>query len=109
MYVWRGVPTNIDSVLRWKDGNSYFFKGKVFWKFNDKHMRVESENPTLSAPFWMGCTSTPLVPTERNPINPTSATASGISLNPTIPRAVTFALCTVAGLFFIPRLFYAIG
>lgn len=76
MYVWHGVPTNIDSVLRWKDGNSYFFKEKVFWKFNDKHMRVDSENPTLSAPFWMGCSSNPIVPTGKNPITSTGISSS---------------------------------
>ena len=84
MYVWQGVPTSIDSVLRWKDGNSYFFKGKVFWKFNDKHMRVDSENPTLSAPFWMGCSSTPLVPTDTNPITPNDGATSSSSYSITI-------------------------
>lgn len=74
MHIWEGVPYNIDSVLRWKDGNIYFFKGKVFWKFDDKHMRVASSTPTLSAPFWMGCTSSPIIPTEDPTTNsPTSA------------------------------------
>lgn len=38
-------------------GKTYFFKGKKFWKFNDQYMRVAHEEPKLSAPFWMGCTS----------------------------------------------------
>ncbi|ODN04391.1 Matrix metalloproteinase-16, partial [Orchesella cincta] len=76
MHIWEGVPYNIDSVLRWKDGNVYFFKGKVFWKFNDKHMRVESRTPTLSAPFWMGCTSTPIIPTESTTPEPPLAGGS---------------------------------
>ncbi|CAG7834638.1 unnamed protein product [Allacma fusca] len=60
MYVWKGVPYNIDSVLRWTDNHVYFFKGKVYWKFDDRRMQVASEVPTLSAPFWMGCTSEPI-------------------------------------------------
>lgn len=36
-------------------GKTYFFKGKGFWKFNDLRMRVENDEQTLSAPFWMGC------------------------------------------------------
>jgi hypothetical protein len=36
-------------------GKTYFFKGKVFWEFNDRRMRVVSTVPSLSAPYWMGC------------------------------------------------------
>lgn len=55
MSMWKGVGYNIDTVFQWKDGKTYFFKGKGFWKFNDLRMRVENEQQTLSAPFWMGC------------------------------------------------------
>lgn len=78
--VWKGVDYNIDAAFRWSDGNSihtivgiqilfsrvylkqiiftgatYFFKGKGFWKFNDKMMRVTEPKQTLSASKWMGC------------------------------------------------------
>lgn len=36
-------------------GKTYFFKGKSFYEFNDRRMRVVSETPSLSAPFWMSC------------------------------------------------------
>ena len=75
MYVWKGVPYHIDSVLKWKDGNAYFFQGKVFWKFNDKYMKVEDETPTLSAPFWMGCTSNPVPPLDGDSSTPSKATS----------------------------------
>ncbi|XP_065577368.1 matrix metalloproteinase-2-like isoform X2 [Artemia franciscana] len=55
MSMWKGVPYNIDSVFQWTDSKTYFFKGKVFWQFNDMRMRVVSQSPSLSAPFWMGC------------------------------------------------------
>jgi matrix metalloproteinase-16 (membrane-inserted) len=28
MAIWKGVPYNIDSVFKWKDGNVYFFQGE---------------------------------------------------------------------------------
>ncbi|XP_021957804.2 matrix metalloproteinase-2 isoform X2 [Folsomia candida] len=93
MFVWQGVPTNIDSVLRWKDGHTYFFKGKVFWKFNDKHMRVDSD-ATLSAPFWMGCTSTPLVPTEKNPHGEDDETSSAAGVSSPIMTVIVVSLLT---------------
>lgn len=89
MYIWKGVPYDIDSVFKWKDGHVYFFKGKVFWKFDDRHMRVANENPSLSAPFWMGCTSHPLGP--ANPTDDkesksklTSASSSNILIIPSM-------------------------
>ncbi|KAF4521068.1 hypothetical protein B566_EDAN012367 [Ephemera danica] len=55
MSMWSGVGYNIDAVFQWKDGNTYFFKGNGYWKFNDQKMRTFQESPSLSAPFWMGC------------------------------------------------------
>ena len=36
-------------------GTTYFFKGKVFWEFDDLRMKVRPKSPVLSAPFWLGC------------------------------------------------------
>jgi hypothetical protein len=36
-------------------GKTYFFKGKVFWEFNDRRMRVVNPIPSLSAPYWLSC------------------------------------------------------
>ena len=77
MSMWKGVPYNIDSVFQYTNGTlawwqlhlinnleysfkplpgkTYFFKGKVFWEFNDRRMRVVSSTPSVSSSFWMGC------------------------------------------------------
>ncbi|KAK0080838.1 hypothetical protein PV325_013239 [Microctonus aethiopoides] len=55
MSMFRGVDYNIDTVFQWKNGKTYFFKGKGFWEFNDMRMRVAHEKPKSSAQFWMGC------------------------------------------------------
>ncbi|KAF5306949.1 hypothetical protein FQA39_LY00179 [Lamprigera yunnana] len=79
MSMWKGVGTDIDAVFQWKDGKTYFFKGKGFWKFNDLRMRVEHEEQTLSAPFWMGCSrNIGLPPGNKAPYTNPSASSAKI-------------------------------
>ncbi|KAE8744358.1 hypothetical protein FOCC_FOCC009011 [Frankliniella occidentalis] len=54
MSMWRGVGYNVDAVLQ-KHGVTYFFKNKGYWKFDDRHMRVEQCMPKNIAASWMGC------------------------------------------------------
>lgn len=41
--------------LHLSPGTTYFFKGKVFWEFDDLRMKVKPKSPALSAPYWLGC------------------------------------------------------
>ena len=52
---WRGVPSNIDGVITWTDGTTYFFKDGKFWRFNDYMVITESEVPQNSDRAWFGC------------------------------------------------------
>ncbi|KAA0201316.1 hypothetical protein HAZT_HAZT002594 [Hyalella azteca] len=55
MSMWKGVPYDgIDAAFK-LNGTTYFFKGKVFYEFDDLRMKVRPRSPLLSAPFWMGC------------------------------------------------------
>lgn len=42
---WRGLPENLDGALTLADGNSYFFKGKYYWQFNNEFIRPEKGYP----------------------------------------------------------------
>ncbi|XP_071445795.1 matrix metalloproteinase-2-like isoform X2 [Hetaerina americana] len=55
MRMWRGVDYNIDCVFKYYDGITYFFKGKGYWAFDDRKMRVRHKAQKLSAPKWMKC------------------------------------------------------
>ncbi|XP_046391255.1 matrix metalloproteinase-2-like isoform X2 [Ischnura elegans] len=55
MKMWRGVDYNIDSVFKYTDGITYFFKGKGYWAFDDRKMRVRHKVQKLSALKWMKC------------------------------------------------------
>lgn len=50
---WGAVPSPVDSVMKWKDGNSYFFKGLNFQKY-DYYNRHEYE-PTHIGHSFFGC------------------------------------------------------
>ena len=53
--IWSGVPYGIDAVFRHLDGDTYFFKGRDFWRFDDVRMRVKRREPTRIAEYWMRC------------------------------------------------------
>lgn len=73
-------------------GKTYFFKGKGFWKFNDLRMRVENEQQTLSAPFWMGCPRPLEGPNTRTKEKFVSEPVSSGLLSQTPPSVFIFAV-----------------
>lgn len=63
--MWKGIGYNIDSAFQYRDGKTYFFKGKGYWRFNDLRMSVDHADPLLSAHEWMKCQR---LPKQREPI-----------------------------------------
>jgi len=53
---WRGIPENLDSVLTWIDGVTYFFRSGFFWRFNDG-MVIADSGAIETAPHWFGCST----------------------------------------------------
>ena len=53
--VWKGVPANIDSVMKWRNGKTYFFKGTTYHRLNDWNIQVEADYPKSIALKWMRC------------------------------------------------------
>ncbi|CAL4065532.1 unnamed protein product, partial [Meganyctiphanes norvegica] len=54
MVMWSGVPYNVDSAFKY-NGTTYFFRGPVFYEFDDLRMKAVPKSPALSAPYWLGC------------------------------------------------------
>ena len=48
---------SIESCLcsQFTDGKTYFFKGKLFWAFDDIRMAVEADAPRHIGQHWMHC------------------------------------------------------
>lgn len=59
--MWSGIGYNIDSAFQNRDGRTYFFKGKGYWRFNDLRMSVDHRDPYPSAERWMKCQRLPMV------------------------------------------------
>ena len=62
---WGGIPNNLSSAVRWKNGKSYFFKNGEYYRFDDKTYAVEA-NPRVQYPrtvgkWWLGCNYRPQV------------------------------------------------
>lgn len=55
MQRWRGVPTYLDAATTWKDGITYFFRGGLFWKFDNNWIMVTEESPMPTPMIWFGC------------------------------------------------------
>ena len=52
---WKKVKNiKIDTALQ-KDGITYFFSGKMFYRFNDGTMTLETDKPRVSSAYWMDC------------------------------------------------------
>lgn len=75
---WRGVVSDIDAAMQWTDGKvlifkniirfncifffwffnpgrTYFFKDKMFWRFDDTLVRTDMRYPQEATPYWLGC------------------------------------------------------
>ena len=55
---WNGIPSNIDAAYQWKNGKTYFFKSKNYWRLNDESNSVSDANPPYprkSGKWWFNC------------------------------------------------------
>merc|ERR1712142_979792 len=56
---WKGVPSNVEAVLRWNDGKTYIFKEGNYWRLHDRTGAVDENNnppfPNDAGQWWFGC------------------------------------------------------
>ncbi|KAJ8920311.1 hypothetical protein NQ315_011973, partial [Exocentrus adspersus] len=52
---WRSVPENLDAANTWRDGVTYFFKGELFWIFDNNWVIATEKSPLPTAQVWFGC------------------------------------------------------
>ena len=65
---WRGVPADIDGVMTWTDGLTYFFKDGEYYRFNEDTFTVDTDGPAYPRPsttWWFGCQTASQKQTER--------------------------------------------
>ncbi|CAO2642061.1 Matrix metalloproteinase-25, partial [Lemmus lemmus] len=63
--LWEGAPLAPDDVTVSNTGDTYFFKGTLFWRFAKGSVKSESDSPQPMGPKWLDCpapSSDPQVP-----------------------------------------------
>ncbi|XP_035697730.1 matrix metalloproteinase-16-like [Branchiostoma floridae] len=48
-----GLPNYVDAVLTW-GGNTYFFRGRRYWLYNEKERRLDTRTPKPIRRMWKG-------------------------------------------------------
>jgi hypothetical protein len=56
---WRGVPSDLDAAMTWTDGFTYFFKGRLFWRFDNIMIKTDDHYPLPAPQHWVGCPEKP--------------------------------------------------
>ena len=54
MTAWGGVPADVDAAFLWSDGYAYFFKGKLYYRYDSSQERVQDGYPREINSFWKG-------------------------------------------------------
>ncbi|KAJ8725381.1 hypothetical protein PYW08_003564 [Mythimna loreyi] len=57
MSMWRQVPYPVDAAVVWK-GDTYFFQGPRFWRFDNELVQAHEYYPLPTAQFWFDCENT---------------------------------------------------
>lgn len=53
---WKNVPINLDGAMQWRNGKTFFFKNKQYYRLDDFRIQVEPNYPKLIGLGWMRCT-----------------------------------------------------
>jgi len=53
-----GLPSGLEAALQWDNGQTYFFKDGLYWRFNDRLFAVDRALPPFprnTGQWWFGC------------------------------------------------------
>ncbi|XP_047232236.1 matrix metalloproteinase-25 [Girardinichthys multiradiatus] len=69
--LWAGMPTHIDDIITWGEGDAYFFKDNFYWVLKNGGINQEYVSPKSTAIDWLRCpaprpTSRPQIPGDPN-------------------------------------------
>ncbi|XP_037546806.1 matrix metalloproteinase-25 [Nematolebias whitei] len=69
--IWGGAPTNMDDIITWGEGDTYFFKDNFYWVFTKGGLNQEYVAPKSTGVDWLRCPAPPPTPNPPGPRNPT--------------------------------------
>lgn len=68
--IWKGVPTDMDDIISWGEGDTYFFKDNLYWVVKRGRLDNEEVTPKSIAVDWLRCPAPASTPAPADPRNP---------------------------------------
>ncbi|KAM4526131.1 matrix metalloproteinase-17 [Fundulus diaphanus] len=68
--LWAGMPTHMDDIITWGEGNAYFFRDNLYWVLKNGGINQEYVSPKSTAIDWLRCPGPPPTSTPKVPGNP---------------------------------------
>lgn len=68
--LWKGVPADMDDIISWGEGDTYFFKGSLYWVVKRGGLDNEEVTPKSIGVDWLRCPAPTATPAPRKPQNP---------------------------------------
>ncbi|XP_070845955.1 matrix metalloproteinase-25 isoform X2 [Chaetodon trifascialis] len=65
--LWSGVPSHVDDIISWGEGDAYFFKDNLYWVLKSGGLNQDVVTPKSIAVDWLRC---PAPPATATPVNP---------------------------------------
>ncbi|KAM9837712.1 matrix metalloproteinase-25 [Aulostomus maculatus] len=65
--LWKGVPADMDDIISWKEGDTYFFKNNHYWVLKSGGLYQDMVTPRSIATDWLRCPPPPVTPTKSDP------------------------------------------
>ncbi|XP_041818721.1 matrix metalloproteinase-17 [Chelmon rostratus] len=65
--LWAGVPSHVDDIISWGEGDAYFFKDNLYWVLKNGGLNQDVVTPKSTAVDWLRC---PAPPATTAPVNP---------------------------------------
>ncbi|XP_053722589.1 matrix metalloproteinase-17 [Synchiropus splendidus] len=68
--LWTGVPTNMDDIISWGEGDAYFFKDNLYWVLKSGGLSQDIVTPKSIAVDWLKCTAAAATKSPAAPRDP---------------------------------------
>ncbi|XP_068162319.1 matrix metalloproteinase-17 [Antennarius striatus] len=65
--LWAGVPSHMDDIISWGEGDAYFFKDNLYWVLKNGGLNQEVVTPRSIAVDWLRCPAPSAPPNTVNP------------------------------------------
>ncbi|KAF7659514.1 hypothetical protein LDENG_00295770 [Lucifuga dentata] len=84
--LWKGVPSLMDDIISWGEGDSYFFKDNLYWVLKRGGLDQDNVTPKSIAVDWLRCPAPAPTSVPANPKIPQKCSCP-LNASPALPRS----------------------